>query len=317
MTILHLEHERYAPEAIQKLKKHFDVELFFCESQDALYEKLRDSQFGAIFTRLGVMLDEKCLSLQNNLKYIITPTTGLNHIDLEISKKKGITIISLRGESEFLASIKSTAEHAWALLLSLNRNINQAFESVVSGRWVREPFLCDELDGRKIGIIGYGRLGKIVARYASAFGMTVMVNDLHTDLKHTVDFVSIEKLLQEADVVMLLISWSPENEKFMNKTRFKMMKKGAYFINVSRGELIDEDALLEQLESGRISGAALDVLNHDSAWGNVIEGSFPLINYAKANTNLIITPHIGGYGNHSIIRTRNFVTDKFLNHVNA
>ncbi|HYG15756.1 MAG TPA: NAD(P)-dependent oxidoreductase, partial [Bacteroidia bacterium] len=103
-----------------------------------------------------------------------------------------------------------------------------------------------------------------------------------------------------------------ENEKFMNAAKFNKLKHGAYFINTSRGELVDEDALLAALQSKKIKGAALDVLNDDSGWSGTVQGSFNLLNYARQHQNLLLTPHMGGYGKDSIARTREFVTDKFL-----
>ena len=317
MNILHLEHERYSTEALARLSASHELELFSCVNQEALYQKLAATQYDAIFTRIGLMLDETSLAQQHKIKYIVTPTTGLNHIDLTYAGKRKISITSLKGEAEFLASIKSTAEHAWALLMNLTRRVVPSFRSVASGHWVRNPFLCDELDEKKIGIIGFGRLGKIVAQYAGAFGMHVMAYDVRPVQNDKVQWVTLDTLLREADVVMLLITWSPDNEQFMNRDRFQMMKEGAYFINVSRGELIDETALLEGLRSGRIRAAGLDVLANDSAWDEHVEDTAGLVQYACEHDNLVITPHIGGYGKDSILRTRDFITDKFLKLTNS
>lgn len=315
MKILHLEYDQYPKEAIRQLEKVADVEAFSCADQDALNEKLSLSQYDVIFTRLGLMMDEKAILLQPDLKYIVTSTTGLNHIDEKSASALGVSIVSLKGESEFLANVKSTAEHTWGLILSLIRNISGAIDHVRQGGWDRNPFLSDELDGKTLGIIGFGRLGKIVAQYGIAFGMRVLVYDHHPKKVEghiLVEPVELDKLLIEADVVVLLISWSPSNEKFMDLEKLSKMKSSAYFINTARGELVDELALLRILESRKIKGAAVDVLRNDSAWPNRIDESSGLYAYAKSNHNLIITPHMGGYGKDSISKTRNFVTDKFL-----
>jgi D-3-phosphoglycerate dehydrogenase len=110
-----------------------------------------------------------------------------------------------------------------------------------------------------------------------------------------------------------MIDYSPENKKFMNRHHFKEMKKDAYFINTSRGELIDQSALLESLENGHIKGAAIDVIDGDSSWSNEFCGDIRLLEYAKRNNNLIITPHMGGYGKDSIYKTREFVVNKYIN----
>jgi D-3-phosphoglycerate dehydrogenase len=316
MKILHLEYEQYPVEAIRLLESRHEVEAFACATQDELYQKLARDQYAVIFTRLGLMLDQHSMNLQPGLQVIVTSTTGLNHIDTAAAQSKKINVISLKGETEFLANVKSTAEHTWGMLLSLIRKLPEAIASVAEGNWNRAPFLSDELDGKKIGIIGYGRLGKIIAQYAQAFGMDVLVYD-HTPEHYTGhdDLIipcSLEQLLTHADVVVLLISWSEANNNFMNAKKFNTMKPGSYFINTARGELVDEAALLQALESGRIKGAALDVLWNDSAWSERMEGSQALLDYQRTHSNLLITPHMGGYGKDSIAKTRNFVTNKFL-----
>lgn len=315
MRVLHLEYDKYPAESISVLKERFDVETYDCDSQEMLYSKLTGTQFEVIFTRLGLMLDQKCFELQPALKYIVTSTTGLNHIDQDKAAELGIKIISLKGEFEFLASIKSTAEHTWGLLLSIIRRLPMAYNSVISGQWERVPFLSDELSNKKLGIIGFGRLGKIVARYGNAFGMDVLIHDVDEqtyDGATGVTPLSLERLLSEADFVTLLVAWSKENVKFMDASKFALMKQGAYFINTSRGELIDEEALVASLTTGRLKGAAVDVLNEDSAWASEVDKQNILYQYAIHNSNLIITPHMGGYGKDSIENTRRFVTNKFL-----
>ena len=315
MNILHLEYDQYPAEAIQALVAQHQVESFHCSDQEELYDKLTKENYEVIFTRLGLMIDKRAIDLQPQLKYVVTSTTGLNHIDTKTTAAKNIRVISLKGESEFLANVKSTAEHTWGLLLALIRHLPAAVKSVAEGNWNRSIFLSDELDGKKIGIIGYGRLGKIVARYAKAFGMEVRVHD-HTPehYKNHIDIVpcGLEELLKTSDVVVLLISWSEDNTNFMDAAKFGLMKEGAYFINPARGELVDEEALLDALQSQKIKGAALDVLWDDSSWATQAKGSSALRAYQRENANLLITPHMGGYGKDSIAKTRNFVTNKFL-----
>lgn len=315
MKILHLEYDQYPPEATRLLAAQHSVEAFTCVTQNELYQKLAADQYAVIFTRLGLMLDQRCMDLQPGLRYIVTSTTGLNHIDTVVAQSKNISVVSLKGEAEFLANVKSTAEHTWGLLLALIRNLPAAIDHVQAGGWDRVPFLSDELDEKKIGIIGYGRLGKIVARYAKAFGMTVLVHD-HTPQRyegHT-DIIpcSLDTLLTEADVVVLLISWNEANNNFMDSKKISRMKPGSYFINTARGELVDETALLHALELGKIKGAAVDVLWNDSGWSARTGGSEALLNYQRTHSNLFITPHMGGYGKDSIAKTRDFVTRKFL-----
>jgi len=130
--------------------------------------------------------------------------------------------------------------------------------------------------------------------------------------KHAVDF---SFLLNASDYVVLLINYDETNKNFIGSTAFNKMKKNAYFINTSRGELVNEEDLLRALISGKLKGAALDVLNGDSAWAGEVDGDNKLIEYASIHSNLIITPHMGGYGKDSIGRTRQFLTEKLLSKI--
>lgn len=316
MNILHLEANRYSESSLSELSNKFNVVQLNCSTQIQLEIYLQQNKFDVIFTKLGLSINKNIIKLQPTLKYIVTATTGLNHIDIEEAKKNNIQIVSLKGEEVFLSSVKSTAEHTWALLLSLIRNIKPAIDSVNNGKWERSHLLCDELDGKTIGIIGFGRLGKIVANYANAFGMNVLVNDINNKqvelLPNHIQSCNLDSLLKQADFVLLMIAFTDENVHFINKDKISLMKKGAYFINTSRGELVNEDDLLQALKNGHLKGAALDVLNKDSDWDGTIQGSWGLVDYAKTNKNLIITPHIGGYGINSILKTRDFVTQKLI-----
>ncbi len=317
MKILHLEYDQYPAAAISQLSEGNEIVRFECTTQQELIVFLLANSFDVIFTRLGLMIDEEILNLQPQLKYIVTPTTGLNHIDTDLAAERGIHIMSLKGEFDFLKTIKSTAEHTWALLLAITRNIIAAHIAVSQYEcWERKPFEAGEADGKTIGIIGFGRLGKIIAGYAKAFGMTVLINDTNqAEMENAQDGiipVKLDELLGRSDYVVLLISWSRENEEFFNRSMFEKMKAGAFFINTSRGELVDQDALLHFLQIGRLGGAALDVLKGDSSWESRVEGGKELLLYSKNHQNLIITPHMGGYGTTSIAKTRSFIARKFI-----
>ncbi len=317
MKILHLEYDQYPAVVISQLSESNEIVRFECNTQKELLVFLCNNSFDAIFTRLGLMIDEDVLSLQPQLKFIVTPTTGLNHIDTYLAVERGINVISLKGEVDFLKTIKSTAEHTWALLLAVTRNIVAAHNAVSQFEcWERKPFEAGETDAKTIGIIGYGRLGKIVADYAKAFGMKVLINDINQaemeNAQKDIIPVKLDELLGHSDYVVLLISWSLENEQFFNRNMFEKMKAGAFFINTSRGEMVDQNALLHFLQNGRLGGAALDVLMGDSSWESRVQEGKDLLSYARTHQNLIITPHMGGYGTVSISKTRSFIVQKFL-----
>lgn len=315
--ILHLEKDRYPPDALNKLERTYKVIFNDFNYQEDFDSYLESNQFDVIFTRLGLFIGKSQIIKQKKLKCIITPTTGYNHIDVEFAQKQNIKIIGLKGKVDFLKQIKSTAEHTWALLLSISKNLYPSINSVKKTNiWDRNPFLADELDKKTIGIIGFGRLGKIISQYANSFGMKILANDIDNKAFNKVpayvNKCELTKLLEFSDYIILLISWSEDNIRFINSDRLRKFKKGAYFINTSRGEFIDEKALLNSLKEGKIKGAALDVLENDSAWNKSSNIKNDLIKFSKKNNNLIITPHIGGYGKESVKRTREFITNLFL-----
>lgn len=317
MKVLHIEPLR-CNEETKKLLSDQLTKIDFAEvaHQAALLEILQKDRYEALFVRLGIAIDSAVFDAAPSLRYIITPTTGLDHIDLVAAQERGIAILSLRGETAFLNSIKSTAEHTWAILLALVRHLPEAVQDTRAGHWRREPFLANELNGKTLGIIGYGRLGKIVANYGKAFGMHVLVND--TEVQQTAKLpegltaAGLETVLKDSDIISLHIPSNTENYHFFDASKLALTKKGIFIVNTARGEVVAENALLEGLLSGHIAGAAIDVLDGDSSWENAVPEEHPLIEYARSHANLIITPHMGGYGKESIESTRWFMANKFL-----
>ena len=243
MKILNLECQWYSNKSIQQIK---DIgELTTCGheiDQNGLHSLLRNQQFDIIFTRLGLWFNQEVLELQKErLKFLVSPTTGLNHIDLATAEKYGVEVISLKGEDQFLANVQSTAEHTWALILTIARNLVPAFRSTGGGNWDREAFSADELNTKSIGIIGFGRLGKILLRYAEAFQMKIYLYDINQtvfDDRSISYLVSLEELLRNSDYVVLLADYRIENVKMFNDDLFQLMRPSAYFINTARGEMV-------------------------------------------------------------------------------
>ena len=316
MKILHLEPRRYGKEVRELLASAGEVDYLELSSDVELLSALLARPYDAVFLRLGLSFTAEMMDAAPTVKYLVTPTTGLNHIDLEAAAEWGIQLISLKGETEYLQSIRSTSEHTIALLLALIRRLPTAVRAVESGRWEREPFLGRELSGNTLGIIGYGRLGRLVARYAQAFYMRVLVFDTDErqlqNLPEGIAKSSLENLLAQSDFVSLHIPGTVENANFMDAGKLAQMKPGAFLINTSRGEVVCEEDLLKALESGHLGGAALDVLKGDSSWSGRVPEENPLLAFAKRDPRLIITPHIGGYALESLDSTRMFVARKFL-----
>lgn len=316
MRILHIEPLRYNAEVKAQLEKVGTVDYADTQTHDELLRLIGSQPYEALFVKLGIPIDKAILDAAPQLKVIVTPTTGLNHIDQEIARERGIIVHSLKGEFEFLANIKSTSEHTWMLLLALIRRLPQAFSDVKQYHWRREPFLGMELNGKTLGVIGYGRLGRIVAEYGKAFTMRVLVYDTDpgqlANLPAGMEAVDLSTLSRESDVVTVHIPFSEENYHFLNEERLSAFKPGVVLVNTSRGEILAEEALLKGLQSGHLRGAAIDVIEGDSSWDHGIPEDHPLLEYAKKYDNLLITPHIGGYALESVEGTRAFVTEKFI-----
>lgn len=270
-----------------------------------------------LWIRLRNRIDPVLLEAAPSLKFIVSPTTGLNHIDLEETRRRGITVISLKGEREFLKDVRATAELTVALLLALMRQIPAARASVLEGRWERDWFRGHELYSMTAGIVGFGRLGRIVARYLRAFDMTVLASDprvTEDDMPSDVRLVSMEQLLRDADVVTMHVDLSAESRGFFSDHHFATMKTGSWFINTSRGELIDEKALIHALRTGHLAGAALDVVSDEHAKNMA---GHPLIQFARGHANLLITPHIGGYTRQSLEKVECFLARKLVSRMRA
>lgn len=267
-------------------------------------------EMDVLWARLRHEIDAEVMDAAQCLKVIVTATTGLNHIDLKEAERRGIRVLSLRGETEFLKDVRATAEHTLALILFLLRHVPPAFAHVRRGGWNRDLFKGHELYGKTVGVVGYGRLGRIVARYVKAFDTRVLVTTRNVGTAAAepgVTLVPLGGLLREADLVSLHLNLSEETRGFFGLQQFAAMKKGAWFINTARGELVDESALLQALESRRLAGAAVDVLSEESSVGM---REHPLVAYAREHDNLIITPHIGGCTCESIEKTEMFLAKK-------
>lgn len=306
--LLIAESEGFSPKAIELLKTCYEVRTADLDRAGLLSNL---SEVETLWIRLRSKIDKEVIDVAPKLKAIVTNTTGLTHIDFsEVSERK-IEVVSLRGETEFLRDIRATAEHTLGLLLALLRSIPSACNSVHEGRWDRYPFKGREIFNSTVGIIGYGRLGELVAKYLIALGATVLVNDIAVEKCCTpsVKYVDLNTLLLNSDIISLHTDFRPENRKMIGREQFNMMKTGAVFINTARGQLVDEAALLEALDSGKLCGAALDVLDDEY---QACVGQHPLVMFAKTHANLLITPHIGGYAVESLHRTELFLASKLI-----
>jgi D-3-phosphoglycerate dehydrogenase len=307
IKILNVEPSNYSPEARRLLLSIGELHEA-CLTHEELLKCLKD--FDVLIVRLGIQVDRDLISSSQRLKAIVTATTGLDHIDTDAASKQGVAVLSLKGETEFLRNIHATAEHTWALLLALARNIPAAADSVIKGKWDRDRFTGRELFGKVLGIVGYGRIGQRVGVYGQAFGMhTIAYDPGKVDFSPQVDkCVSLKDLLHKADIISLHVPLNENTKALLSYDEFEMIKKGALLINTSRGRVVDEDALLRALKTGRLGGAALDVVEGEPNFPN--ENTRLLVEYAKTHGNLIITPHIGGATFESMAKTEIFMANK-------
>jgi len=316
VKILHIEPKRYNIELRDRLSSVGEVDFIQCDSHAEFLRILGIMPYSAVFIRLGVAMNESAFAACPSLRWVVTPTTGLDHIDLDEAARRDVNVISLRGETVFLNTVRSTAEHTWALLLALLRKVPAAHNDVIAGNWRREPFLGEELVGKTLGIIGVGRLGRMVAVYGLAFLMEVLVCDISEEnLKQApsrTHACSLDDILTGSDIITLHLPLNEQTIGYISSERIEKMKAGAVLINTARGELIDENALLRALKNGQLAGFAADVIDRDSTWSDSVPESYPLVEYARGNDNIILSPHIGGYGRTSIESTRRFVTEKFI-----
>jgi D-3-phosphoglycerate dehydrogenase len=267
--------------------------------------------YHVLITRLGHQIDAEVMNAALGLRVIVTAATGLDHIDLNEAKSKGIEVLSLRGEHEFLAGVSATAEHTWALLLALVRKVPAAFDHIRRGDWQRDQFVGRTLANRKLGVVGYGRLGRMVASYGRAFGMEVLVTDVAAanDLEPQLRRCSLDELLAGSDIVTLHVPLEERTRNLIGPDELAKLVRGSFLVNTSRGEIVNSIALLDALESGQLAGAALDVLA-DERPGKGTMSSHPLVRYAKTHSNLLITPHIGGATADSMRQTEVFMAEK-------
>ncbi len=279
---------------------------FYNPSSNNLDSFIQDKE--VIFVRLGYLFNEKLLRNAKKLKYICSPTTGLNHIDLNYVKKREIHIISLKGEVDFLDKITATSEHTVGLLISLLRYYKKIFNKKNIDPSERDTVKGYEINSSKIGIIGLGRIGSHLVNYFRVFGASVFYYDKDDskDHPHATRYNSIQSLVESSDVIILSASYSQENIKMIDKKIIDKMK-GKFFINISRGELIDEDYLLHCVRNDIFLGVAIDVFSDEQS---IYSKKDEIIQLNSLDINFIYTPHIGGATLSSMKKTEYYISKK-------
>lgn len=300
--VLIAEPDRFSREAIVTLETVADV-VRRATPQEEIGTALE--QFDVVWVRLGLRIDAEDLPANPRCGLVVSATTGLDHLDLAALAARNIRVLSLKGRREFLTQIRGTAELTIALLLTLLRRLPPALDAVRAGEWNRDDFRGREIFEKTVGIVGYGRLGSIVASYLHAMGARILAYDPNVTITepHIEQVTGLDELLARADIVTLHADLNDTTRGLLGPREFSQMQPGSVLINTARGELLDEAALRDALHAQRLAGAAVDVLRGEPA----ITTEHPLVAYAATHENLLITPHLGGGTVESMPRCERFL----------
>lgn len=271
--------DKIADVGIDILSKNFEVIVKTGQTEDELVETIAD--FSAIVVRSATKVTRRVIDSAPKLKVIARAGAGLDNVDVVTAKAKGIEVVNSPN-----ANTRAVAEHTMGLMLALARHLPEADYSLKHGQWKKSALLGTGLYGKTLGIIGFGRIGHEVARRALAFGMHVLVNQRRRTpelaLEGDVTAIDMLDLLKQSDIVTIHVPLKPETVGMIGEKELAIIKRGAYLINTARGSIVDEKALLDALNSGRLAGAALDVFAEEPAVGSEI----------VQHPRVISTPHI-------------------------
>ena len=288
------------------LKKYGEVVIYPLTSKEEIAERLKDAD--AVICN-KTPLNRETLAGAEKLKYIGLFATGYNNIDIDYCNEKGITVCNAGSYST-----NAVAQHTFALILEHFTQVGKYNDFVQQGGWKNSPtfspfvFDINELWGKTIGIVGYGSIGKAVGRIAHAFGMNILDHSRNFKEVENGKFCSLDQLLQNSDIVTVHCPLNKDSEKMFTKETFNKMKKGAFFVNTSRGGVLCEEDLKGALESGQLSGAGIDVLEtepmkHDCCLLGV--------------KNCVITPHIAWAHYETRIRLMEIVEHNLKSFING
>jgi D-3-phosphoglycerate dehydrogenase / 2-oxoglutarate reductase len=273
--------EKIADAGVELLQDSFDVELGLDWDGDQLEQRI--GEFDGILIRSATKLTPELIERAEQLKVIGRAGTGVDNVDVEAATKRGI-VVANAPEANSIAA----AEHTIALMLALCRNIPQAHASLAGGAWDRGKFKGTELYGKTLGVLGFGRIGQLVAARAQAFDMPVVAYDKFVTAERFRELGAEgveepEELYARADFITLHLPKTAETLNFIDSDAISRMRDGVRIVNCARGELVDLDALLEGLDSGKVAGAALDVFPEEPFTGHPV----------LEREDVVVTPHLG------------------------
>ncbi len=272
--------------ALDELRRQFDVVIEPDLWRDPIALRERVADFRALIVRNQTRVTREVLVAAGRLDVVARAGAGLDNIDVPAATEAGV-VVTYAPEQNAI----SVAELSMGILLGLARRIPSADRSTRAGGWERQAFTGVELYGKTLGVIGFGRIGFLLAMRARAFGMRVLAYDPYvspdavTVVESGAELVVVDDLLARSDVVSCHLPSTPETRGFFDAQRFATMKSTAFFLNLARGEVVDEDALADALRGGRIAGAGLDV--------RAVEPPAP--SGLNELENLILTPHVAAF----------------------
>jgi D-3-phosphoglycerate dehydrogenase / 2-oxoglutarate reductase len=256
-------------------------------SEDKLLKACADAR--GILARLGT-ISSRVIDRAPHLRIIARHGVGVDAVNLEAATRRGIVVTTTGSENA-----AAVAEYTFALLLALVRKVLLADSSMREGKWSRGLLVGMELEGRTLGIVGLGAIGRRVARQANGFGMRVLAFDPKIDDAQDpqIALTSFEELLERSDVVTLHTRLTAETSRLIDVRAFARMKRGGYLINTARGELVDQEALIAALSSGALGGAALDTYEQEP-----LSADSPL----RRLSNVVLSPHVAGQTSAALVR---------------
>ena len=265
-------------------------------------------KYQGIVIRSRFKIDKTFLDKATNLKFIARVGAGLESIDCDYAIAKGVHLIAAPE-----GNANAVGEHALGMLLALFNNLNKANNEVKSGQWNREANRGYELEGKTVGIIGYGNMGKSFAKKLKGFDATVLCYDILPNVGDSnAEQVTLAELQEKADVLSLHTPWTPETDKMVNADFINQFKKSFWLINTARGNSVVTADLVEALKSGKILGAGLDVLEYEKlSFETLFEGEKPAaFEYLLQAENVLLTPHIAGWTFESHQKLAQTIVDK-------
>jgi len=290
--------------AINEAKTFADVDVHLKCPPEELVKKIKD--YDALIVRSETKVTKDVIDAASKLKVIGRAGVGLDNIDVEHAKKKGIEIVN----SPECSTI-SVAEHTIGLMIALLRKIPSGEKHIREGKWERSKFQGNELFGKTLGIVGFGRIGKEVALRSRAFGMKVLAYDPYLTVEDMrefdVEYVELDGLLKRSDVVSVHVPLVKETKNLIDGNKLSLMKKSAIIVNTARGGVINEDALVNALRENKIKGAALDVYENEPPVGS------PLLTLE----NVVLTPHLASGTEEAQINAGTIVVEKIKNYFRA